>query len=201
MIVRIFKNFKTGFVLMSILLIFVLAGCGSENVQTGTEGTGSTGTDMGGVEKEDICPDTVTYLSITFDYPSYNVYVINPETIVHYDLTLYWTDARDGYNYFEDPLPPKEQFETRVYTTTENGWDEIRSSLNENKFNKLPEDLGAEDVMDGGFSYIEVLSGDDRYFSGGYCVSAGTDSKNKRFSEVESGICIYSRACTCRVLC
>ena len=121
-------------------------------------------------EPSDLKPDTVTYEVVGSMPPFYEVYVFNSSEIIHYDFTLYWMD--NSFNYFKDPLPEqKGKYIKEIYSIEEEEWEEIVNILNVKNFDTFPEDFSAEEeIFDGGSSYIEVLSGQNRYFSGGYCV-------------------------------
>ncbi len=129
--------------------------------------------------------DTVTLEQITFYPGSYNVYVIDEQNITHYDFSSYWVNARDGYDYFSDPLPPEGEYGVRVFPVGENGWEDIIKVLNEQGFDELPENLDTEDIIDDGwFCDIEVKTDNERYFSGGYCADIGKPDKHQKFSEI-----------------
>lgn len=134
-------------------------------------------------EPSDLAPDTVTYSVKTFMPGSYDVYVINSEEIIHYDFFAYW--GHHDYEYFSYPLPAEDEYTVKVYSIEESEWEEIVNILNEKNFDTFPEDFSTTyDVMDGGFTYIEVLSGENRYFSGGYCVEEGKEPERESYKEI-----------------
>ena len=136
-------------------------------------------------EPSDLKPDTVTCKKINLMPGSYDVYVFSSNEIIHYDFTSYWYDH--AYDYFTDPLPEESEYTKEIYSIEDYEWEEIVNILNEKNFDTFPEDFSAEEeILDGGAYYIEVLSGQNRYFSGGYCVDYGKDPKRKSYVEIEN---------------
>ena len=145
-----------------MMLILSLAGCGSGNAQVGSE----------------IVPEKITFIT-GGDAGNNDIYVITPGKIDTYRLLV------DGYGWFNaEPWMYEESWEQ--YTLEDDEWKSIVDILNAKGFSALPEDLSAEGVLDGGFSHIEVLTEDERFYSGGSNVGAGNSKDQKRYAAIEA---------------
>lgn len=171
-----------------MMLILSLAGCGKETAQGGT---GSMPTEGGSetVEPEDdddnsadakeILPETITFIRGSGDPQTYVTYVITPGKIDYYEV------PRDGITWF-DAEPWMYEYTWEQYTLEDDEWKSIVDILNAKGFSALPEDLSTRDIMDGGFTFIEVLTENERFLSGGSNVDAGNSKDQKRYAAIEA---------------
>lgn len=170
-----------------MMLILSLAGCGKETAQGGT---GSMPTEGGSetVEPEDdddnsadakeILPETITFIRGNGDPQTYVTYVITPGKIDYYEV------PRDGITWF-DAEPWMYEYTWEQYTLEDDEWKSIVDILNAKGFSALPEDLSTRDIMDGGFTFIEVLTENERFLSGGSNIDAGERKDQKKYAAIE----------------
>ena len=166
-----------------MMLILSLAGCGKETAQTGTD---SQSTDA-----KEIQPETITFIRGSGDPQTCVTYVITHGKIDTYRLLV------DGYGWFNaEPWMYEESWEQ--YTLEDDEWKSIVDILNDKGFSALPEDLSAEGVLDGGFSHIEVLTEDERFYSGGRNVDAGNSKDQKRSWAMSAIMMSEKKTCSVR---
>jgi len=149
--------------LLSIILLIILTGCTSE---------------------AKIQPQTVTFVNIGVFPAAYDVYVFTQDQYIHYDLTDYWLNTTDGFDYFSDPLPSEDSYHSEERSLDKSEWDSIVNTLADNHFSTYPEDISFENITDVGWSFIEVQTKDYRYFSGGWGAGYGTGKTQKGYSQI-----------------
>lgn len=130
----------------------------------------------------------ITYCFIGFFPANYEVYVFTEESFTHYNYTYYWTDSKDGFDYFKDQVPAGDEYLIDEGPMPEEVWIKIKKALTDEKFKKLPEDLDTDGIEDGGIFEIEVLEDSERYFSGGYMAGYGNGIKHKRFNDIRKAL-------------
>ena len=138
------------------------------------------------IELNKLSPDTVIYEDINLYPGSYEVYVINSKEITYYNFSKYW--SQNKFDFFEYPLPPENQYYTKVYPIDDDQWEYIVNTLNKQKYNRIRKDLSVKGIMDGGYSYIKVISGEKSYLFGGYCPEDGYLISFIRFKKIQSAI-------------
>lgn len=171
-----------------IMLILSLAGCGKETAQGGsgsmpTEGGTETvepeDDDDNPAEAKEIQPETITFIRGSGDPQTYVAYVITPGKIDYYEV------PRDGITWF-DAEPWMYEYTWEQYTLEADEWKSIVDILNAKGFSALPEDLSTRDIMDGSFSFIEVLTENERFLSGGSNIDAGERKNQKKYAAIEA---------------
>lgn len=131
--------------------------------------------------------EQITFMNVGFDPAEYEVLVITPDyAMKRYDFTLYWMD--NAYDYFSDSLPPVDKYTLSEEKITEVAWDSMVETLNENKFQELPEEIELVDGADFPIYYIEVVADGITYKSGGYGAGYNSDRISKRFKNISDKI-------------
>ena len=173
------KNRK-GIFLAAVLLILLSLACVTQNTTTNVGG-GSKGT----IAKNNVSDSAkMTYCVIGFFPASYNVYIFTQNTYSHYDYTDYWLQVETGYDYFTDPAPTERSYLVFEGDMPGDVWENLKTSLQDQKFESLPKDLDVEGIYDGTIYEIEVLDDEKRDFSGGYMAGYGSGINQKRFNEL-----------------
>ena len=134
------------------------------------------------IELKKYSPETVIYEDIGF-YPGYYyVYVFESEKVTVYDFSSYW--SKNGFDYFTDPLPQKDEYKVHVYSINEYDWNDIVNTLNKNKYNRIRKNLSVKGITDGGYGYIEVKTCNKSYSFGGYCPEKGNLISSNRYKKI-----------------
>ena len=110
------------------------------------------------------------------------VFVLTPDcSVKEYDIT--W-----DYKYtdlFAGKLPSEDEYELIEYQISEEKWNALINTMNENRFMALPEDISIKGY-DMSTAYIQVETADVVHKSGGYGASLGKDGKHERFQAIEN---------------
>ena len=183
---RYSKRFILALLVTLSLCIFVLSGC-NEN---GGEGSNNTGSETAGSESSgskttyDVKKVTYTFHLGDQDGAEMDVYS-SDLTVKKYIVQPY---SESGVDLFAGEIPPDNKCDIKTGTISQDDWNKIVDSINDNDFMSLPEELPKVDAMDGSTCYIEVEAAEGTNRSGGYAAGNGSGKEHERFQNVKSTI-------------
>ncbi|MCR4697389.1 MAG: hypothetical protein K5654_08765 [Lachnospiraceae bacterium] len=178
------SNTKKGIMFLAIFFSILSMACATQTINPNTDIDPTR--EPSNYEVSDSAQ--ITYCVVGSDPAYYGVYVFTKDTYSHYDYTMYWLEAENGYDYFNEPTPTDRDYLVFKGDMPQNAWESIKTTLENKRFDSLPENLSEEDIFDGAVLEIEVLDGDKRAFSGGYCAGDGLGSDHRRFKIVHDTI-------------
>ena len=147
-----------------------------------------TGCSLQGKQLSDV--QKISYISYCGDNDCGTVLVITADRKVkQYYITL-------DYKYtdlFAGKLPSEDDYRNRLeYEITEDEWNALINTINENNFADLPEELPEGEstfyILDGSTRYMQVETADGVHKSGGYAAGDWDDEENKRFGAIKDKI-------------
>ncbi|MCR5292453.1 MAG: hypothetical protein K6E28_06160 [Eubacterium sp.] len=164
-------RFFAGKIIIAVIAVLALAGCGA-----GSQSRGPLD-----VKK-------VTYVAYNGELPQAEVYVLTPD----YKVTQYSveTDTEGHYDYLAGELPSEDKYEMKEYEISESEWTNLVNILTRVNFMEIKEELPySEGTCDAGSFYIQVETSEGIHKSGGYAAGIEKDSDNRRFEEARTTVC------------
>ena len=184
---------------LAVLCLFMLSACApkvssapEENdtpKESSTSKENST-TEENGLPKENSTPETVydvTKVIEVYDFGSLDsaeMDIYTPDGVIKSYIVPGYSDS--SIDLFSGEIPSGKGCTVEERTISEEDWNSIVDSINDNQFMDLPEELPEVEADDGAYHYITVETTNGIHTSGGYCAGNGTGEEHQRFYGVKS---------------
>lgn len=127
--------------------------------------------------------ERVTFMRCIPEPATMEVFVLSSDlTVIQYDFTSYWIG--NSFDYFTHPLPPEGEYARTERRITQEAWNDIVKALEDNRFDRLPEELKPVNGYDFPSYFVQVEANGDEYLCGGYGAGYGQDKASMRFKNV-----------------
>lgn len=169
--------------LAGILFIpLTLAGCSTqENGSSGATATSTPSLSATAMQENNL--PKITYVVSTASSATVRMYVLTADYTVK-EYLMKGTEFFGNYDFFAGELPPEHRYELTEYTISEEDWNALMNTINENNFAELPEKLPDGGVYDGASTYMQVETVDGVHKTGGYAPADGGSDESKRYRAI-----------------